>query len=142
MGHRHMSQQGLVALLGPEECTRAVVRSAVDEFSSDVIDAVDMLLDEVSWNDASWSRMVNMFFLREINAHRLMRSNLWNGSASVMRMLIQESDPRPDTYLTNAELRQRQERRLRMGRRARPEVDKSNISTAILLQAEGPARSD
>ena len=97
-----------------EECAVAEVRAAVDDFSSDVIDAVDML-DEVSWNDASWRRMVNMFFLREINAHRRMRSNLRNGSASVTRMLRQER-----SSLTTD----------------------SHISTAIMLQAEGPARSD
>ena len=33
----------------------------------------------VLWNDANWRRMVNEFFLREINAHRCMRSNLSRG---------------------------------------------------------------
>ena len=46
----------------------------------------------VSWNDANWRRMVNEFFLREINAHRCMRSNLSRGSASAMRMLRQEDE--------------------------------------------------
>jgi len=45
----------------------------------------------VSWNDASWRRMVNEFFLREINAHRCIMSNLSRGSASAMRMLRQEA---------------------------------------------------
>ena len=46
----------------------------------------------MSWNDANWRRMVNnKFFLREINAHRCMRSNLSRGSASAMRMLRQEA---------------------------------------------------
>ena len=52
----------------------------------------------VSWNDANWRRMVNnKFFLREINAHRCMRSNLSRGSASAMRMLrlvLWENHPR------------------------------------------------
>ena len=42
---------------------------------------------EVSWNDVTWGRMVNKFFLREINALRIMRSNLRRGSASAMRIL-------------------------------------------------------
>ena len=45
----------------------------------------------VSWNDTSWRRMVIKFFLREINAHRIVRSNLRRGSASAMRMLRQEA---------------------------------------------------
>ena len=45
----------------------------------------------VSWNDANWRRMVNEFFLREINARRCMRPNLSRGSASAMRMLRQEA---------------------------------------------------
>ena len=47
---------------------------------------------EVSWWDASWGRMVNNFFLREINVHRCMRSNLRWGSVSTMRMLRQEDE--------------------------------------------------
>ena len=51
----------------------------------------------VSWNDANWRRIVNEFFLREINAHRCTRSNLSRGSASAMRMLrlvLWENHPR------------------------------------------------
>ena len=47
---------------------------------------------EVSWWDASWGRMVNNLFLREINVHRCMRSNLRRGSVSTMRMLRQEDE--------------------------------------------------
>ena len=47
---------------------------------------------EVSWWDASWGRMVNYFFLRELNVHRCMRSNLRSGSVSTMRMLRLEDE--------------------------------------------------
>ena len=50
-------------------------------------DPVTNMLDTVSWNDTCWHRMVNNFFLREINAHRTLRSNLGRGSVSAMRML-------------------------------------------------------
>ena len=39
---------------------------------------------EVSWWDASWGRTVSNFFLREINVHRCMRSNLRRGSVSTI----------------------------------------------------------
>ena len=49
---------------------------------------------EVSWWDASWGRVVNKFFLREINVHRCMRSNPRMGSEAVstMGMLRQEGE--------------------------------------------------
>ena len=37
----------------------------------------------------SWGRMVNKFFLQEINAHGCMRRNLGRGSVATMRMLKQ-----------------------------------------------------
>ena len=43
MGRRHMSMrqaQSLLTMLGPEECTEAEVRAAVDDFCSAVIDVV------------------------------------------------------------------------------------------------------
>ena len=46
---------------------------------------------EVTWYDASWGRMVHNFFLRQINAHGCMRSNLRSGSVSTMSMLRQEA---------------------------------------------------
>ena len=42
--HRHISMseaRAIFAMLGPEECTEAETRAAVDDFSSDVIDVVD-----------------------------------------------------------------------------------------------------
>ena len=44
---------------------------------------------EVSWNSVPWGRMVNKFFLQEINAHGCMRRNLGRGSVATMRMLKQ-----------------------------------------------------
>ena len=61
MAHRHMSQQGLVAMLGPEECTRAEVRAAVDDFSSDVIDTVDIptkARGSWTWHIAKFQRLL------------------------------------------------------------------------------------
>ena len=48
--------------------------------------------DAVSWNDTCWRRMVNNFFLREIDEHRILRSNLSRGSVSAMSMLRQEDE--------------------------------------------------
>ena len=62
------------------------------------------MLATVSWSDASWRRMVNEFFSREINAHRCLRSNLSRGSVSAMRMLRQEADNLPGPTGTPAQL--------------------------------------
>ena len=62
------------------------------------------MLDAVSWNDTCWRRMVNNFFLREINAHRILRSNLGCGSVSAMRMLRQEEDNPSGPTRTPAQL--------------------------------------
>ena len=61
MAHRNMSQRGLVALLGPEECTRWDVQSAVTEFSSYVIEAVYIQAkdgDSFEWHIAKFQRLL------------------------------------------------------------------------------------
>ena len=48
-------------MLGPEECKRAVVRAAVDEFSSDVIDAVYIRAQDgglYAWHIAKFQRLL------------------------------------------------------------------------------------
>ena len=45
LGHRHISMseaRSIIGMLGPEGCTEAEVRAAVDDFSSDIIDVVDI----------------------------------------------------------------------------------------------------
>ena len=60
--------------------------------------------DAVSWNDTCWRRMVNNFFLREIQEHRCLRSNLSRGSVSAMNMLRQEVDKSAGPTRTPAQL--------------------------------------
>ena len=64
MGRRHMSMrqaQSLITMLGLEECTVAEVRAAVDDFSSDVIDAVDIQAKaggSWTWHIAKFQRLL------------------------------------------------------------------------------------
>ena len=60
LGHRHVSMsevRRIVAMLDPEECTKTEVRAAVDEFSSDIIDVVDI----AAKTGASWTWHIAKF---------------------------------------------------------------------------------
>ena len=64
LGHRHISMseaRTIIAMLGPEGCTEAEVRAAVDDFSSDVIDYVDIPATaggSWTWHIAKFQRLL------------------------------------------------------------------------------------
>ena len=64
LGHRHISMseaRTIFAMLGPEGCTEAEVRAAVDDFSSDVIDVVDIPAKaggSWTWHIAKFQRLL------------------------------------------------------------------------------------
>lgn len=64
LGHRHISMSEarfIIGMLGPEGCTEAEVRAAVDDFSSDIIDVVDIPAKaggSWTWHIAKFQRLL------------------------------------------------------------------------------------